>query len=82
MRIAPLIALTALSVAALGQTGVFVEDEGVTSEIHRSNLGRIVFTPKAEAASESDFLKTFEFKETGDLAIRAPFSAPASSAAR
>lgn len=62
-----------LSGAAFGQTDI-VKSEGITSPLHQANLGRIAFTAKsipAESLKETDFLKTFELKETGDLAIRA-----------
>ncbi len=62
-----------LSATAFGQTDI-VKSEGITSPLHQANLGRIAFTAKStpiESLKETDFLKTFELKETGDLAIRA-----------
>jgi CubicO group peptidase (beta-lactamase class C family) len=56
-----------------GQADI-VKSEGVTSPLQQANLGRIVFTEKSippESITETDFLKTFELKETGDLAIKA-----------
>ena len=60
-----------LSIGAFAQADIFVKDEGVTNDLHRANVGRIVFAPKSDTTAEADFLKTFELKETGDLAIRA-----------
>lgn len=57
-----------------GQLSDIVKSDGITNPLHRANLGRIVFTSKVippESLKESDFLKTFELKETGDLAIKA-----------
>lgn len=51
-----------------------VKSEGITSPLHQANLGRIAFIAKPvsiESLNETDFLKTFELNETGDLAIRA-----------
>lgn len=64
-----------LCVPVLGQTDL-VKSEGITSPLHQANLGKIIFTAKpvsvpVESLKESDFLKTFELKETSDLSIRA-----------
>lgn len=62
-----------LSGAAFGQTDI-VKSEGITNPLHQANLGRIAFisTPiPVESLKETDFLKTFELRETGDLAFRA-----------
>jgi CubicO group peptidase (beta-lactamase class C family) len=62
-----------LSATAFGQADI-VKSEGITSPLHQANLGRIAFTSKSvpvESLKETDFLKTFELNETGDLAIRA-----------
>lgn len=50
-----------------------VKSEGITSPLHQANIGKITFMSKlipVENYKESDFLKTFELKETGDLNIR------------
>lgn len=65
--------LLLLSANVSGQTDV-VKSEGVTSPLHQANLGRIAFLAKRapiESYTETDFLKTFELKDTGDLSIRA-----------
>ncbi|HEX8495494.1 MAG TPA: serine hydrolase [Pyrinomonadaceae bacterium] len=62
-----------LSTTAFGQADI-VKSEGITSPLHQVNLGKIAFTAKSipvESLKETDFLKTFELHETGDLAIRA-----------
>jgi CubicO group peptidase (beta-lactamase class C family) len=62
-----------LSGAAFGQTDI-VKSEGITSPLHQANVGRIAFIANsipAENLKETDFLKTFELRETGDLAFRA-----------
>ena len=60
-----------LSAAAFGQSD-FVKSEGITSQLHQANVGKITFMSKLipiENYKESDFLKTFELKEAGDLNI-------------
>ena len=62
-----------LSATAFGQADI-VKSEGVTSPLHRANLGRVIFTAASipvESLKETDSLKAFELKETGDLAMRA-----------
>lgn len=62
-----------LSGTVFGQTDI-VKSEGITSALHRANLGRITFMAQpvpVESYKETDFLKTFELKETGDFHIRA-----------
>lgn len=62
-----------LSAAAFGQADI-VKSEGITSQLHQANIGRITFMSKLippENYKESDFLKTFELKEAGDLSITA-----------
>lgn len=61
-----------LSAAVFGQTDI-VKSEGITSALHRANVGRITFMQQyipVENYRETDFLKTFELRETGDLNIR------------
>lgn len=44
------------------------------SSVHQANIGKIIFAPNSipvESLKETDFLKIFELKETGDLAVRA-----------
>lgn len=58
--------------AVFGQID-FVKTEGITSELHRANVGKIIFMEKPiplENYQETDFLKTYELRETGDLNIR------------
>lgn len=62
-----------LSGTVFGQTDI-VKSEGITNQLHQANLGKITFMAEAipiESYKETDFLKTFELKETGDLSIRA-----------
>jgi CubicO group peptidase (beta-lactamase class C family) len=64
-----------LSAFAFGQTDI-VKSEGISSPLHRANVGKIVFTNKPvtvpiESLSEADFLKTFELGETADLTMKA-----------
>jgi CubicO group peptidase (beta-lactamase class C family) len=59
--------------AVFGQSEL-VKTEGITSELHRANVGRITFMAKpipTENYREADFLKTYELRENGDLNIRA-----------
>src|ERR1044071_4129722 len=61
-----------LSNTVFGQTDL-VKSEGITSPLHQANIGKITFMSKPipiESYKETDFLKTFELKETGDLGIR------------
>ena len=58
--------------AVFAQTDI-VKSEGITSPLHQSNVGKITFMGKPiplENYKETDFLKSFELKETGDLNIR------------
>ena len=58
--------------AVFGQTDL-VKSEGITSPLHQANIGKVTFMGKPiplENYKETDFLKTFELKETGDLNIR------------
>ena len=67
-------ALFLLVPAAARAQADIVSNEGITSAVHRANVGRIVFiasqTP-ADSLKATDFLKTFELNDTGDLAMRA-----------
>jgi CubicO group peptidase (beta-lactamase class C family) len=61
-----------LSAAVFAQTDL-VKSEGITSALHQANVGKITFMAKPvpiENYRETDFLKTFELKETGDLNLR------------
>ena len=52
----------------------FVRSEGITTPLHRANLGRVAFSTKhlpADSLKAADLVQTFELKQTGDLAIRA-----------
>jgi CubicO group peptidase (beta-lactamase class C family) len=67
--------LMMMSVTTRAQTDI-VKTDGVTGDVHRANLGRIVFTAKSvpiENLKETDFLKTFALNETNELAIKAFF---------
>jgi CubicO group peptidase (beta-lactamase class C family) len=74
-----LIATAGLAISLLLCTCAFsqadiVTSEGITSELHRANLGRIVFTGKAiplEGLQGKDFLTTVELLETTNLSVRA-----------
>src|SRR5829696_505568 len=62
-----------LSQNIFGQVDIVIS-EGVTTPLQRANLDKIVFTAKSiavESLNETDFLKTFELKQTSDLNIRA-----------
>lgn len=51
-----------------------VKSDGITSELHRANVGRITFMAEAiplENYKETDFLKTYELKPAGNLYLRA-----------
>lgn len=57
---------------AIAQTD-FLKTDGITSELHRANVGKVTFMAKpipVESYKETDFLKTYELKESGDLNIR------------
>jgi len=61
-----------LSNAVFGQVD-FVKNDGITSDLHRANVGKITFMAQPIALEnyrETDFLKTYELRETGDLNIR------------
>lgn len=61
-----------MSVSLYGQTGDIVKTEGITSELHRSNIGKIIFTSQSVPLSElkeSDFLKTYVLTNKSDLFI-------------
>src|SRR5688572_20883656 len=72
-RILPSFLFLLISAAAFGQTGGIVKSEGITGALHQANVGRIAFMAKPipiENYRETDFLKTYELRETGDLNIR------------
>src|SRR5687767_11727481 len=55
-----------------GQTDLLKTD-GITSALHQANVGKITFMEKPipiENYKETDFLKTYELKPTGDLNLR------------
>ncbi len=61
------------SVTVLAQTDI-VKSDGITSELHRANVGRITFMAVAIPLGnykETDFLKTYELKPAGNLYLRA-----------
>ncbi|MBC7911889.1 MAG: serine hydrolase [Pyrinomonadaceae bacterium] len=61
-----------LAAAIFGQTDL-VKTEGITNPLHQANIGKITFMSTLipiENYKETDFLKAFELKETGDLNIR------------
>lgn len=63
--------LTYLNVS--GQKSEFIKSDSIIYTIHKSNIGKIAFMEQAiaiENFKETDFLKSFEFKEKTDLNIR------------
>lgn len=51
----------------------FVKDDGITTDLHRSNVGRITFIGKPIPLAdyrETDFLTSFDLTESDDLNIR------------
>ncbi|MGQ0760747.1 MAG: serine hydrolase domain-containing protein [Acidobacteriota bacterium] len=62
-----------MCVRVAGQ-GDLVKNDGITSPLHRANIGKIIFTAKpasAEDLQETDFLQAVELKETVNLNFRA-----------
>ncbi len=56
-----------------GQTADFVKSDKITYRIHKANIGKIAFMEQnvpIENFKQSDFLKTFELKDSTDLNIR------------
>lgn len=56
-----------------GQTKDIVATDGISSDLHRSNVGRITFMDRnipLNEYKETDFLKTFELKQQSNLNIR------------
>ena len=52
--------------------GDIVKTEGIKSELHRANIGKIIFTSRSVPISElkeSDFLKTYVLTNKSDLFI-------------
>lgn len=61
------------SISVSGQTSDLVKSDGIISQIHRENIGKIAFIEKniaIENFKPSDFLTSFELKEKTDLNIR------------
>ena len=61
-----------ISTTVFGQTDI-VKNEGITSSIHKENIGKIAFMQQSiaiENFKQTDFLKSFELKENADLNIR------------
>lgn len=61
-----------LSRVVSAQTDI-VKSDGITSDLHRANVGRITFMAEAiplENYKETDFLQNFELKQTGNLYLR------------
>ena len=64
------LALVCVRVAGQGDP---LQNEGITSPIHRANVGRIVFTAKPvaiENLTDANFLTTVELGDTADLSLR------------
>lgn len=62
-----------ITINLFGQTTDFVKHDGITYPIHKANIGKIAFMEKVipiETFNQTDFLKTFQFKEKSDLNIR------------
>lgn len=56
---------------AIGQN--LVKTDGITTELHRANIGKVTFMAKPipiESYKESDFLTSYDLSESGDLNIR------------
>ena len=61
-----------LCASVFSQTDL-VKNEGITSPLHRANIGRILFTAKPvpiENLTEAEFLTTVELRDTADLSLR------------
>lgn len=66
--------LLAICAAACAQTSDIVTNDGITSPLHKANIGRITFMEKTipiENYKESDFLSTLTLDEKGDFTMRA-----------
>ena len=62
-----------ISISGFCQTNDIVMTDGITSELHRANIGRITFMDRnipLDQYKESDFLKTFELTPESNLNIR------------
>ncbi|MBS1793532.1 MAG: serine hydrolase [Acidobacteria bacterium] len=62
-----------LTSVSFGQIAPLIEDDGVTGELHRANVGRVTFMAKPvppEDYRETDFLTSFELRPDADLNIR------------
>ena len=62
--------LACIRVAAQGD---LVKNDGITSPLHRANVGRIVFTAKPvpiESLTPADFITTTELRDRADLSLR------------
>lgn len=71
MLIAVLVNLFCLT--SFAQTKDVVSTDGITSDLHRANLGKISFMDRnipLDQYKESDFLTTFELKQGSNLNIR------------
>ncbi len=62
-----------LPVSIFGQTKDLVQTDGITTPIHKANIGKVTFMPKdipLEEYKESDFLTSFVYTEKTNLIIR------------
>ena len=62
-----------ISINVFGQNRDIVQNEGITSPLHQSSTGKITFMSGVipiEEYKESDFLTSFELKDSCDLNIR------------
>lgn len=53
--------------------GDLVQNDGITSPLHRANIGRIIFTAKPvqiESLNDAQFLTTVELRHPADLSLR------------
>ena len=67
------LALCLLVTARASAQDNLVQNEGITSPLHRANVGRIVFTAKpvqVESLTPANFITTTELRETTDLSLR------------
>lgn len=72
-KILIIVLVNLLCLTSFGQIKDIVQTDGITSDLHRANLGKITFMDKnipLNEYKESDFLKTFELKQETNLNIR------------
>ena len=73
LTIISIISLTNVLYSYNSLDSLFIKDNGITSEVHRNNTGKITFMESiipAENYTESDFLESIELLSIKDLNIR------------